>query len=103
MDHSASIQIRSRKDFQSVLMETLMLARQHRASWPNFPPFENIIRQLEAMSTWTANDRVPSTDERSSIDVALVAVRDLKSDPDPKVQDLCNRLFMLNAFFDDLT
>jgi hypothetical protein len=103
MEPTSSTEIRTRRDFHSILMETLTLAKQLRASFPTFPPFQNVVRQLDAMAAWTANDRVPSDDERSSIDVALVAVRDLESDPDPKVQALCNRLFALSAFFDNFT
>jgi len=103
MDQTSTIRIRSREDFQRVLADALTLAKQLGAKLPNFPPFQNVIRQLEAMLRWTANDRIPTAEERNSIDVALVAVRELEGDPDREVQNLSNYLFELNTYFDSLT
>ena len=102
MSGSTKIRIASRRDFQRILAETIAFVQRLEVKTPGFSVYENIIRQLEAMSTWTKNDRVPTMQERNSIDVGLVAVRELEPDPDLQVQDLCNRLYELNSFFDAL-
>jgi hypothetical protein len=103
MSGPTEIRIDSLRDFRKILVETIRLVQRLEAESPGFPVYENIIRQLEAMSKWTEDDRMPTLEERNSIDVGLVAVRELEADPDPQVQDLCNRLYQLNSFFDDLT
>jgi hypothetical protein len=103
MSTPTKILIDSLNDFRRILAETIGLVQQRAAESPGFPVYENIIRQLEAMSRWTKDARVPTEEERNSIDVGLVAVRELEADPNPQVQDLCNRLYHLNSFFDDFT
>jgi hypothetical protein len=102
MSGQTKIRIDSLSDFRRTLAETISLVQRLMVESPGFPVYENIIRQLEAMSRWTKDDRVPTMEERNSIDVGLVAVRELESDPDPQVQNLCNRLYQLNSFFDEL-
>lgn len=94
------LRITSRDAFRQVLADTLARFRQLHAETPDFAPYANIIRQLEAMSRWTDHGRSPTSDERKSIDVALVAVRELEADPDLLTQDLSNRLYELNDYFD---
>src|SRR5581483_12082513 len=98
---ATKVTIRSRSEFQKVLSEAIELLRSLSKETPGFPPYENIARQLDAMSQRTSGGRVPSAEERSSIDVGLVAARELDAYPDSKIQDLAQRLYELNAFFAD--
>jgi len=97
----ASQLIKSRSDFERVLSETIRLVRRLNIESPGYPTFEIILRQLEAMAAWTASGRTPAQDERESIDIGLIAVRELDNDPDPRIQDLATRLHELNAYFED--
>ncbi|MBN2518595.1 MAG: hypothetical protein JXB14_07120 [Candidatus Altiarchaeota archaeon] len=93
--------INSREDFHRVLGETISIVQQFNSETPGFPPFVEILRELELMAGWTKNGRTPTKKERESIYVGLIAVRELDTDPDPGIQDLCNRLHELNAYFED--
>ena len=68
---------------------------------PGFPPYANIARQLAAMKKWTANGREPSPDERGSIDVGLVAMRELEPAQDDLTQLALHHLYELNGYFED--
>lgn len=94
--------IHSREDFRRVLAETLELVRRLATRTPGFPPYENIIQQLEAVSAWTASGKTPTQDQRSSIDVGLVAARELDEIPAPDVKDLANRIHAISYYFDNL-
>lgn len=85
-----------------MLAEAIELARQLVERSNGFEVYAVILRQLEAMSSWTADGRVPTPEERDSIDVGLIAVRELDDDPDYQVGELADRLHELNAFFEDM-
>lgn len=95
------VRIESKEEFRRVLAEAIALLQHLARASPDFPPYENIARQLNAMSEWTNGDRVPAVQERESIDIGLVASRELDAYPDPQIHDLCDRLYALDAFFTD--
>ena len=93
--------IESPDEFQSILRDAIALVERLRRELPGFPPFENIARQLAAMTEWTANGRVPSPPERKSIDVGLVAARELETYADPRIRELREKLYALDEYFSE--
>jgi hypothetical protein len=91
------------REFQTILAETIAIAKGLDARIGGFSLYQNIGRQLEAMRRWTAHDRRWTMEEEKSIDVGLLAVRELDPDPSPEVQDLSSRLCELNYYFDRST
>src|SRR5712664_1225318 len=67
MSGQTKIRIDSLSDFRGTLAETISLVQRLMVESSGFPVYENIIGQLEAMSRWTKDDRVPTMEERNSI------------------------------------
>lgn len=95
----AKLPIRTRQEFFEVLEETRTEAERLAASAPGFRAFEVILEQLEAMQGWTAGGRAPTDEERESINIGLIAVRDLDPEPDAAMADFIQRLHELNGYF----
>ena len=93
-------EINSRVDFHRVLGEALDAVRNILAGTPDFEVMQRIAQELEAMEEWSKDGRTPSDEERGSIDIGLVAVRELDGAPFP-VGDLTERLSELNNYFED--
>ena len=75
--------IQNRADFHTVLAELIDETRKLVAGSPGFPPYGVILRQLEAIDRWTSTGLDPSKDDRKSIDMGLVIVRELEPAADP--------------------
>jgi hypothetical protein len=97
----ASDLINSRADFFRVLDESIQIVEQRlrRAAHPW--PYDNIERQLTAMKAWTANGRAPIDSERESIDVGLIALRELEPVDTVEDEELVTNLHELNYYFEN--
>src|SRR5262245_24019176 len=73
-------EIHSRADFARVLDAALREGHALLAKQPGDPTIAVIVRQLEQIKAWTANDRTPTSDERRAIDIALRAAREFEGD-----------------------
>lgn len=93
-------EITSRKDFDRILSETLNIARQLRSETPEFGPYVSIFNQLEAISKWTSHGRAPTTRERESLNLGLIAVRELENNSEASIQDFCNRIYEICDYLD---
>jgi hypothetical protein len=93
-------EINSWADYHRVLREATNLTRRLLAASPTNVVMQVIQKQLEAMKRWTDNGRDPTESERTSIDVGLIAVREL-SEADGAAQELSSRLMALNSYFED--
>ncbi|MDI3284184.1 immunity protein Tsi6 family protein [Polyangium sp. 15x6] len=89
----------NRKDFFDVLARTRIEAEARFQGAPRSTTYESIARQLAAMQSMTANDRTPTEDERESITIGLLAVRELEPASDPDLADFIERLHELNGYF----
>ncbi len=89
----------NRKDFFDCLEQTRIEAEALAARVPGFPPYRSIAAQLAAMQSMTANGRTPTEDERDSITIGLLAVRELEPTDDPVLGDFIDRLHELNGYF----
>jgi hypothetical protein len=77
------------------------LTRKLLGSAPLDEALEVIDTQLDAMSRWVAGGREPTADERSSINIGLVAVRELATTDDNEISVLASWLSELNNYFED--
>jgi len=92
--------INSRADFHLVLGKATRLAAGILSQSPSYEVMQIIQRQLQAMKRWTDNGREPTEKERTSIDVGLIAVREL-ADSDGEAYELSEKLMELNNYFED--
>lgn len=92
--------ITSRKEFDRVLAEALRIAQHLWSETPEFGPYISISNQLEAISKWTCHGRVPTATERESLNLGLIAVRELENNSEPTVQDFCNRIYEICDYLD---
>jgi hypothetical protein len=72
--------IESRAEFYSMLLEAIRDGKALLDTRPSDDTIETIVRQLEAVVSWSENGRKPSQDERESIDIGARAARELRSD-----------------------
>jgi hypothetical protein len=91
--------LRTRKDFFDCLEETLRDAEALAETMRGFPPIESILLQLRAMREMTAAGRTPTEDERDSISIGLIAVRELEPMREPALGDFEKRLPELEGYF----
>jgi hypothetical protein len=80
---SVPLPISSRNDFQAALAEAIAVVGDLVRAAPRFEPYQEIEMQLDAMRRWTADGREPTPDERASINIGLVIIRELDPQPDP--------------------
>ena len=92
--------IDSRADFHLVLGEATRLTESILSKSPKYAVMQVIQRQLQAMKRWTDNGREPTEKERTSVDVGLIAVREL-GDSDGEPYELSEKLMELNNYFED--
>jgi hypothetical protein len=93
-------EISSREAFHRVLAETTVIVQGILAQRPEDSTMQRLYEELEAMKRWSNDGREPTDGERGSIDVGLIAAREL---PDAKgvEADLVQKLFALNNYFED--
>ena len=93
-------EIDSRVAYHRVLGEALGLVQRIMTQRPDDEMMQLIFEELNAMRRWSADGRVPTDDERGSINVGLVAVREL-SEATGEEGELVKKLFALNNYFED--
>lgn len=93
-------EINSRVAYHRVLGEALDLVQGIMTQRPDDEMMQLIFEELNAMRRWTADGRVPTDEERGSIDVGLVAAREL-SEATGQEGELVKKLFALNNYFED--
>ncbi len=89
-------------DFARVLAEAQRMTRS-LLSGGDFAPLQSVALQLDAMQAWTADGRVPSEEERASIQLGVVVFRELEPAPTPELYEYNQRLYELNGFFKEWT
>jgi hypothetical protein len=70
-------EINSKVDYDRVLRKSTDIVRRILGRTPNNLIMHHILKELDAMRRWTQDGREPSHRERSSIDVGLIAAREL--------------------------
>ena len=95
----SQLPLTNRADFFDVLDKTRREVQQIVANGPGFGPMQSVADQLERMTSLTANGRTPTEDERDSITIGLIAVRELDPQSSDAMADLIERLHELNGYF----
>ncbi|HRI66248.1 MAG TPA: hypothetical protein PK156_18500 [Polyangium sp.] len=95
----SQLPLTNRADFFDVLDKTHLEAVKIAANGPGFGPMQSIADQLERMKSLTANGRKPTEDERDSITIGLIAVRELEPPSSEAMGDFLDRLHELNGYF----
>jgi hypothetical protein len=93
-------EIDSRVDYHRVLREAADIAWRILAQNTGDSTMQRIHKELHAMRLWTEGGRDPSASERTSIDVGLIAVREL-AEATGEVAELADKLSSLNNYFED--
>jgi hypothetical protein len=90
-------EINSRADYHRLLRQATHFAVSQS---PSDTTMQQIRKQLDAMRLCTDNDREPSEKERRSLNVGLIAARELDI-ATGKAKDLANKLHALHNYFED--
>ena len=93
-------EINSSAAFHRLLGESIEVVQRLLSKTPGDELMQLIFEELNAMRRWSTNGRVPTDDERGSIDVGLLAARDF-SDAQGEKGELVQMLFALNNYFED--
>ncbi len=92
--------IQGRADFRPLLdhlaQETRKLLPPKAGDWP---AIESIVMQLDAIRRWTDQGRDPSLDERKTITIGKLVVRELQPAPDKDIAVLNQQLMELADYF----
>jgi hypothetical protein len=91
-------EINSRTDFERALREAMGIANRILSSGRN-PVIQAVVEQLGAMSRASEGGREPSQDERRSVNVGLIAVRELDADRQDDSGLLARKLYALDSYF----
>lgn len=92
--------INSRLDFSQTLSAALGYTKKRLSREPDDPVIVVINKQLKAMERWTRNGREPTKEERESINIGLIAVRELDGNDDEE-EVFVEHLHELNNYFED--
>lgn len=92
-------EINSKADFVAVLDKATSDGKAILAQRPGDSTIDAIVRQLEAVKSWTANGRTPTDDERESIDIGVRASRELEGDDEAYAWT--RALYALDAYIED--
>jgi hypothetical protein len=93
-------EIDSRVGYYRMLGEAIDLVQSILTRRPDDAMMQLIYEELNAMLRWSADGRIPTDEERGSINVGLVAVREL-SEATGEEGELVKKLFALNNYFED--
>jgi len=94
-------EIDSRADFQRVLGEAMAITRRILQQRPDNETVEVIDTQLDAMTRWSTAGRDPTQAERKTINVGLIAARELDAGANSESGVLAQKLHALNNYFED--
>jgi hypothetical protein len=93
-------EIDSRATYHRVLGEATEYVRGILNQRPDHPTLQRILKELGTMKRWTENGREPRIAERASVEVGLIAAREL-SGATQKEGLFIEKLFALNNYFED--
>jgi hypothetical protein len=91
--------IQDRADFFHVLDDAIADTRRLGGGPPLRPPLESILYQLEMMTVWTRNGRQPTKDERRSISIGELVVRELEPAARDDLDEYMKHLYELTFYF----
>jgi len=93
------IDIRNRADFALVLDATIAEVDSLVISEPGYRIWAMLQQQLHALKEWSSTPTAPSADRLNAISIGRIAARELEPTNEPWMQDLIDRLHLLNYFW----
>lgn len=93
--------IKSRRDFFVALDEALKRTRALLALSPVDPNLASVLKQLEAIMNWTANGREPTKQERESLTVGRILVREFEPAQTDEIESWMKIVGEVVGYFDD--
>jgi hypothetical protein len=93
------IDIKNISDFDALLDKTIAELDGLVISEPDYPVWQALQQQLHAMKLWSTDDAKPSQKQLSSINIGLIAARELEPASQEWMQDLIDRLSQLNQYW----
>ncbi|MFO0647173.1 MAG: hypothetical protein U0326_13110 [Polyangiales bacterium] len=91
--------LKNRDDFFTALARARAGLMARAAADPQYALWPMMIRQLDAMAQWTANGRIPTTEERDRISVGTLVVRELEPIEEIELYKLGQDLHELQYYF----
>ncbi len=91
--------IRDRAGFFVALDRAIADSRRLGGAPPGLAPLESILYQLERMQLWTRNGRQPTKDERRSITMGQLVVRELEPAATDELEEYMKVLYELTFYF----
>jgi hypothetical protein len=87
-------------EFEKLVNETARIASGLATALPQYLPVHNVYKQLEAIRQWTKTNHKVAADEKKSINLGLIAVREFDEHPNPQLRDLGERLIAISSYID---
>ena len=92
-------EIRNGAEFAAVLDSTIAEIDALVAAEPAYPVWRALQQQLHAMKAWSTSEISPSQKQLSVVSIGLIATRELEPAPAGWLQDLIDRLHLLNYYW----
>ena len=96
LDRESIVEIRNTADFLAALDATIAEVDALVASEPNYGVWGMLQQQLHAMKAWSTSTKVSDADRLNSITIGRIAARELEPTDQAWMQDLIDRLHLLN-------
>lgn len=99
--------IKNRDDFFRVLAAAIQASNDLLKVAPGYGVVTSILRQLEAIRTWTEDGREPTKEERWGLQIGLILSREFETETAPQIRhwaELSQEVEgYFNAWLDDAT
>ncbi|MEP7211168.1 MAG: hypothetical protein ABI740_10055 [Alphaproteobacteria bacterium] len=93
------IEIRNTSEFAGALDLTIAEIDALVVSEPDYPVWRAFQQQLHAMKTWSTSGIEPSQRQLGAVSIGLIAARELEPATEGWLQDLIDRLHLLNDYW----
>jgi hypothetical protein len=91
-------EINNRSEFLAVLPQARTLAEMILTRQPHERAIESVLRQLRAVEAWTVGGRVPTEDERKSLNMSLRMLREYEVTDDVEIYRLRHLVGSLHSY-----
>lgn len=93
------VEISNASDFAAVLDGTIAEIDALVVTEPDYPVWRALQQQLHAMKAWSTSETRPTQGQLGSVSIGLIAARELEPAPEGWLQDLIDRLHLLNHYW----
>ena len=93
------MQITNTAEFATALDATIAEVDALVVAEPDYPVWRQLQQQLHAMSDWSMATTAPTADKLAAVSIGLIAARELEPTDQAWLQDLIDRLHLLNHYW----